>query len=403
MYVTGLASTTRGPGAPPGRTPSRASATAARAPPARGPAKLAPTRSASSSSTRWPTLWRWDAYAGPGLPRPATSQRSEPMRRVEDSVLVALSVFALDGEHGLGRALVLVLRGLRRRDRDDERLGVADERGALGQLHVGSEDVRAGLEALDRDLDELGQVRRLGLERELLEVGDVDRAGSGLADHVHGDVDGDLLALAHDLEVDVLDGVADRVALDVLRDRELHRAVELDLEEHVGDLEREERRVAGQRDVDGVGAVAVEHGGDEAGTAGATCRTLAELGAGGRGKLGHDGSWVMTDGLRRLGLDAGRGTDTRECVRHVDHGALGRPASLAEAIAKSLPAPQPAQCHRTVSSAVTTSSPASIVRFEANAAARSRPGCVPLEPPSTTSATAPSSRPASRASCSALS
>src|SRR5690554_3901515 len=196
MYVTGLASTTRGPGAPPGRTPRRASATAARAPPARGPPKLTPTRSASSSSTRWPTLCRWDAYAGPGLPRPATSQRSEPMRRREDSVLVALGGFALRGEHGLGEGRVLVLRRLRQRHGDDERLGVADERRTLGEGDVRGEDVRAGLEALDGDLDELGQVRRLGLERELLQVRDVNRAGSRLADHVDGDVDGDLLALA---------------------------------------------------------------------------------------------------------------------------------------------------------------------------------------------------------------
>src|SRR4051794_17173387 len=77
MYVVGLASTTRGPGAPPGRTPSRASATAAwgrrdSKPDARAP-NVAPVRRASSSRTIWPTLCRLPAYWGPGLPRPTTS------------------------------------------------------------------------------------------------------------------------------------------------------------------------------------------------------------------------------------------------------------------------------------------------------------------------------------------
>src|SRR5688572_18580386 len=78
MYVVGFASTTRGPGTPPGSTPRRASATAAcgrreSSPDARAP-NVDPVRRASSSSTIWPTLWRLPAYCGPGFPKPTTSQ-----------------------------------------------------------------------------------------------------------------------------------------------------------------------------------------------------------------------------------------------------------------------------------------------------------------------------------------
>jgi hypothetical protein len=63
----------------------------------------------------------------------------------------------------------------------------------------------AALEALDGDLDLGGQVRRLGLEGQRLRLDDVDGAGRGLADDRDGHVDGDLLALCHDEQVDVLD------------------------------------------------------------------------------------------------------------------------------------------------------------------------------------------------------
>src|SRR5690606_8394373 len=57
MYVVGLASTTRGPGRPPGSMPMRASATTACA---RGwRAKRAAARPASTARTMWPRVWRW--------------------------------------------------------------------------------------------------------------------------------------------------------------------------------------------------------------------------------------------------------------------------------------------------------------------------------------------------------
>ena len=106
--------------------------------------------------------------------------------------------------------------------------GVGDERRALGQLDVAGEDLRAGREALDGDDDVLGDVGggRLDLQRVVVERD--DGLGSGLALEVHGDVDGDLLALADDDEVDVVDDRLDRVALDVLGEGELLLAVDDD-------------------------------------------------------------------------------------------------------------------------------------------------------------------------------
>ena len=94
-----------------------------------------------------------------------------------------------------------------------------------------------------------------------------------------GDVDGDLLAAADDDQVDVLDGVLDRVALDLLRQRELGRAVDLDGQQGVGGTQRQQGLVTRQRDVDRVGAVAVQHGGDLVGAADPAGSALTELGA----------------------------------------------------------------------------------------------------------------------------
>jgi hypothetical protein len=85
-----------------------------------------------------------------------------------------------------------------------------------GQLDGAGEDLGAGLEALDRDGERLGDVRGLDLELEGVAVRGDDGLRGGLALDVDGDVDGDLLALADDDEVDVLDDRLDRVALDVL-------------------------------------------------------------------------------------------------------------------------------------------------------------------------------------------
>ncbi|CCH72238.1 hypothetical protein BN11_1470002 [Nostocoides australiense Ben110] len=93
------------------------------------------------------------------------------------------------------------------------------------------------------------------------------------------DVDGDLLALADDNQVDVLDDGLDRVALHVLGQGQLLVSVDDEGEQGVGVLEGHHRVVAGHGDVDRVGAVAVDDGGHLAGAADAARRALAELGA----------------------------------------------------------------------------------------------------------------------------
>ena len=77
-------------------------------------------------------------------------------------------------------------------------------------------------------------------------LGDDQGLGGGVADEVDRDVDGDLLAAADGDEVDVLEDPADRVDLDLLGQRELRRAVDVELEQRVGAavLERHHRVVA---------------------------------------------------------------------------------------------------------------------------------------------------------------
>ena len=112
--------------------------------------------------------------------------------------------------------------------------------------------------------------------------------GYGLADDGDRDVDGDLLALGDDEQVDVLDGVLDDVALDVLGDRQRGLAVELDGEQGVGLLHREHRLVARQRDVQRVRAVPVQDGRDLVRATQTACGALAELGTGGGDSLISD-------------------------------------------------------------------------------------------------------------------
>ncbi|SIJ03993.1 Uncharacterised protein [Mycobacteroides abscessus subsp. abscessus] len=136
--------------------------------------------------------------------------------------------------------------------------------------------------ALDGDLEELGQLGRVGEDGERrLDLRD-HRAGGGVADDVDGDVDLDLLAALDDDEVDVLDLTAHGLDLDVAGDREdVLRAVgALDLEQGVGVLEGHHRGVSLERDVDGVAAVAVDDRGDAAGAADAAGSALAEFVAG---------------------------------------------------------------------------------------------------------------------------
>ena len=104
----------------------------------------------------------------------------------------------LDAGLGLGLGELGVELGLGgcRGDVDDEDVRVDGERRAAGQLEVAGVDLRAGVEALDRDLEGLGDVGRLGLDGDRRVLEDDEVAADGVADDVDADVDGDLLALA---------------------------------------------------------------------------------------------------------------------------------------------------------------------------------------------------------------
>src|SRR5690606_17633875 len=195
----------------------------------------------------WPRLWRLPAYAGPGLPSPTTSHgwsvmSSSSFVRCPRRATVGRGIVRAHGRpapsryrasdagsgRGVGRrpggslggglggslggALVLGQRlGLRLRDGDHDELRVRREGRALRERHVAREHLRASLEALDGDLDRLGQVRRLGPDREGLQVDAGDRAGGRRAGDDDGDVDGDLLAPLYNEPVYVLDHVAYRI------------------------------------------------------------------------------------------------------------------------------------------------------------------------------------------------
>ena len=141
-------------------------------------------------------------------------------------------------------------------------------------------DLGAGRKTLDRDLHPVrnlggldGQLHSVVLDRD-------DRFDLSDAHQVDRHVNVDLLALAHDNQVDVLDDRTDRVALDVLGQGQVILAVDLDGQQGVGNLQSQHRLVARQADMNWFGAVAVHDGGDVVLTADGSGRALAERGAG---------------------------------------------------------------------------------------------------------------------------
>src|SRR5919112_1418223 len=178
--------------------PSRPSTTSAR--PLLCALNELPTREASSSLTRYPTLCRWPAYDGPGFPRPTTNQsgsvigpslNSRPFlvrcssrcsrvttrltaerSLLPGSGLVAgglalgaglaldglLRLFTLDARVGLGASELGVdlLRGRSVGDVDDQRVVVGEHRAAARKGQVLGQDLVTDLSPLDGDLDELG-------------------------------------------------------------------------------------------------------------------------------------------------------------------------------------------------------------------------------------------------------
>ena len=105
----------------------------------------------------------------------------------------------------------------------------------------------------------------------------VDRgAGSGLALHMNGDVDDDLLALADNDEVDVLDDLAYRVFLHILDQGELHLSLDVELKNLVRLTQDQRGLVPGEGHVLWLGAVAVDDGRNLALGADLACNALAE-------------------------------------------------------------------------------------------------------------------------------
>src|SRR5690625_472938 len=106
----------------------------------------------------------------------------------------------------------------------------------------------------------------------------MNRAGSGFAGEVYGNLNGYLLAAAHEDQVDVFDVSADRVTLDVLGQSEALFTLNVEGQQRVGDLHRQEGLVTGKGNVDRVNSATVENGGHEAGTARAAGSALTEFG-----------------------------------------------------------------------------------------------------------------------------
>ena len=121
-----------------------------------------------------------------------------------------------------------------------------------GKVEVGGEDLDALLGALDGDLDELGDVGRLGLDGDGRGLGHDEGIGLGLADDVDRHLDGDLLALPDRDEVDVLDEARASGRLHLLGQRELDLALDVDVEQRVGAAvpDRHHRVVAREGHVD---------------------------------------------------------------------------------------------------------------------------------------------------------
>src|SRR5690606_30510539 len=315
MYVPGMARTTFGPGAPPGSTPSRASATWARA---LWLVSVTPARRARVSTTIRPTLWRLPASLGPRVAEPddepgvahdlflrnacahaASRSRATTRRGRGVSALGGLrgATLGTSGGTRLGGGLVrgqVVGRDPRGGDDDDLVLRVVLDGGVLRARDVAHAHDRAVLEALHVDADGLRDAGGRDRDGQRHDLDLVDRAGRGLADDVDRDVDGDLLAGADDDEVDVLDGAADRVTLDVLGQGHLLLALDVEGDDRVRVVLEDEERVVGRHgEVLRRLTVAVEDRGDLVRAAGATGGTLAELGTdlggeGGRvGRLGH--------------------------------------------------------------------------------------------------------------------
>ena len=122
-------------------------------------------------------------------------------------------------------------------------------------------------------------MRGFDLQQNRIGVLSGDRSGERLADDRDGHVDLNLLALLDHEQVDVLDDLVHGVLLDILDQRQLMSALDIEFEHCVGATQEQCDLMAGQGDVYGLFAVAVDDGRDLACCAEATGEALAEAGA----------------------------------------------------------------------------------------------------------------------------
>ena len=196
--------------------------------------------------------------------------------------------------------------------------GSDDQRDACGQRDRAGGELRADLGALDRNGEVVGNRLDVGLDRDGVGVLGDQRAVDGLALDDDVDLDGHLLAAAHDEQVGVLDVAADRVDLERLGQRELLLAVDVEGEHRVGaGVAQHGREVVGvEFEVLRVAAVAVEDGGNLAVATGAARRALAGLGPDRSGQLVR-GGLVLAIGVAPVPvvvLEHGQGRNHSEAV-----------------------------------------------------------------------------------------
>ncbi len=211
--------------------------------------------------------------------------------------------FALD-RFGLAGSFAFHLLGGRRCDDvDHQELGIRHQGDTGRQRDRAGGELRADVRALDGDGDLFGDRLNVGLDLDAVGFLCDQSAGNGFAFDDDVDLDGHLLAAAHDKQVGVLDVAANRVDVECLRQRELLVALDVEGEHGVrAGVTQHGREVVGVKlEVLRVGPVAVEDRGNPAVAPGATRCALAGLASYGSGQivgaasrsLGHDVAPVL--------------------------------------------------------------------------------------------------------------
>ena len=248
MNDFGLTSTTRAPAIRPSTTSQ----------PPLWALNRPPIRSASRSAHHEAGVVPGAGVAGPGVAEPDHQPGFVHAQNTQTTPRSALGRASSSASASAGSSSTSV--GGRGQHVDDDGLRVGHQRDAGGQRDRAGQDLGALREALDRDLEGRRDVGGLGLDREAGEHVLEQAAGGDLAGGEHRDVHGDLLAAAHEQQVDVLEGAAHRVLLHGLRDGQLALAAEVQVQQDVRGLEREEQGVLRQGEVDDLLLVPVEHG-----------------------------------------------------------------------------------------------------------------------------------------------